>query len=484
MSATENGLYVYSVTYSTNTPGTLTIGTQVTQGTNNGTISITAPSNELSNADTGATNLSVDDTTLNVQNKYIGTVNLPGGVQGFLVQDTGNKNYYIFTTSTLPAADVGKNVSATVNVSTGTATTGTAGLANWDITSTTTGKPFCFLEGTNIRTPSGDAAIETLQIGDLVITLEAGAEVARPVIWVGHRSIKPGDLTGDDAHPVRIKAGAFADGIPVRDLLVTPEHCIFADGGLIPAHLLVNHRSILVDAAISSFTYYHIELETHAILLAEGLAAESYLDTGNRGIFVNAEVAALRPALALNASHKSWADAAAPLMVARDQVEPVWQALNERALQAGLPRLAAAQTLPADADVHLVSDQGAVIWPLSFDGGKAMFMIPPGAGELSLISNTARPCDMIAPFIDDRRALGVLVGKVSLHQGRREARIIAHLAADGLPGWYAREHAGRRWTGGKALLPVSLNGLSGPSILEIEILQAGADLAEKGRAAA
>jgi hypothetical protein len=49
---------------------------------------------------------------------------------------------------------------------------------------------------------------------------------------------------------------------------------------------LVNGTSI-AQVPMDEVTYYHVELPRHSVLLAEGLAAESYLDTGDRANFVN-----------------------------------------------------------------------------------------------------------------------------------------------------------------------------------------------------
>ncbi len=489
--ATETGLYVYQVSYTAPTggshTGSLTITSEITNGTNNGTISVTLPNatsptldylDTASNTTTGsASNNDVYDSTLNVHNAYIGTVVLPTGYEGFLVKDTGNNNYYIFTTSKLPTADVGSGTARTVNVSYNTATTGAGANANWD---TTTGNPYtpCFLAGTSLRTPSGDAAVESLNAGDLVITVRDGAEIAQKITWVGHRSVKPGDLAGDDAHPIRIKAGAFADNVPYRDLLVTAEHCIFTGGVLIPARLLVNGGSIVVDRAIDTFTYYHVELATHAILLAEGLTTESYLDTGNRGNFANADVAALRQNLSVNPTHKSWADAAAPLMVEPSGVEPVWVMLNARAQATGMLTETPAPALSQDADLRLVTAGGAVIRPLRVESGKVLFMLPAGSGAISLVSRTARPADTIAPYIDDRRELGVLVGAINLYEGRRKTSVTTHLETPELSGWFAPEAGPQRWTNGRASLPVAFTGPHDrAAILEIQICKAGPYLA-------
>ncbi len=63
-------------------------------------------------------------------------------------------------------------------------------------------------------------------------------------------------------------------------------------GGL-PASL-VNGRTIFADFNIHEITYHHVELDAHDIVLAEGCAAESYLDTGTKQDF-EGEVTALHP---------------------------------------------------------------------------------------------------------------------------------------------------------------------------------------------
>ena len=173
----------------------------------------------------------------------------------------------------------------------------------------------CFLRGTMIATPSGEVEVEALRAGDLVTVVEAGRKVSRPVSWVGGRAMQAADHDGQDAaFPVRIRRGAFADNVPHRDLLVTPEHCILTEAGLTPARMLVNGASILVDRGIPEYEFFHVELEQHGILLSEGLTTESYLDTGNRALFVQAGlVAATRPDAIM----------AAPLVVARAVVEPI-----------------------------------------------------------------------------------------------------------------------------------------------------------------
>ncbi len=121
--------------------------------------------------------------------------------------------------------------------------------------------------------------------------------------WSPSGTPAEGTLPSDSVRPVRIAAHAFADGLPHRDLLVSPEHALFVDGVLIPAHRLLNHSSVTQDAPAAA-EYFHVELDRHEVLLAEGLPAESYLDTGNRTMFANAPLVALHPEPAASGSRR------------------------------------------------------------------------------------------------------------------------------------------------------------------------------------
>jgi autotransporter-associated beta strand protein len=147
--------------------------------------------------------------------------------------------------------------------------------------------PACFLEGTLIATTRGEVAVEALAIGDRVMTKDG---VAKPIKWLGYR-VYDGRFAAGDSHvlPICIKAGALADGLPRRDLWLSPQHALYLDGMLIPAGALVNGASIVQAKAMERIAYYHIELAIHDVLLAEGAHAESFVDDDSRAIFKNAQ---------------------------------------------------------------------------------------------------------------------------------------------------------------------------------------------------
>ena len=153
----------------------------------------------------------------------------------------------------------------------------------------------CFAEGTRIMTPNGEDAVENLRAGDMVLAMRGGQAGFEPLAWVGSMDVAvPRDAEmATKTAPILIKAGALAEGLPARDLRVSPDHAIEVDGYLIPAKHLVNGTSIVQEAWCQRVTYFHLELEAHGLLLSEGLWSESYLDDGNRNAFNNAAMTGL-----------------------------------------------------------------------------------------------------------------------------------------------------------------------------------------------
>jgi hypothetical protein len=145
----------------------------------------------------------------------------------------------------------------------------------------------CFRAGTRIATTHGAVAVERLAVGDQVITLLDDDAVPRAVTWLGWREIDcrrhPRPL---DVWPVRVRRDAFAAGVPHCDLWLSPNHAVYIDNVLIPIRRLINGDSIRQEK-VDRVVYYHVELDQHDVLLAEGLPCETYLDTGDRADFVN-----------------------------------------------------------------------------------------------------------------------------------------------------------------------------------------------------
>lgn len=159
---------------------------------------------------------------------------------------------------------------------------------------TITTDAICFMAGTLIRTPEGMVAVETLKRGDLVVTSDGHV---KPVSWLGLQAICSRFADPLRVWPIRIKAGALGESVPSRDLLLSPDHAILVDGALIQAGALVNSTSILRETNVPDrFTYYHVELEDHSLILAENTPAETFVDNVDRLNFDNwAEHQALYP---------------------------------------------------------------------------------------------------------------------------------------------------------------------------------------------
>ena len=145
----------------------------------------------------------------------------------------------------------------------------------------------CFLRGTRIRTSGGERKVEDLAIGDLLPTMFGGL---RPVQWIGRYPIKKSDPSKPwvkDALPVRIARSALAPDVPHADLYVTASHSMLIDGVLVPAEALINGTTITRYEAheYDEMEFFHIKLESHDVVYAEGAPAETLACRGTRGQF-------------------------------------------------------------------------------------------------------------------------------------------------------------------------------------------------------
>jgi hypothetical protein len=184
-------------------------------------------------------------------------------------------------------------IGAGLKLSNGTITetlgiTGNFSTSSFHIFDTTQGTEIvvCYLRGTRILTPHGERPVETLTIGDAVVTRFGGT---RKVKWIGRQSFGPRFIASNfDRIPVRIKAGALGAKLPVRDLFVSPGHSMLLGNRLVLANCLVNGITITQDLSDSDVHYHQIEFESHDCVRAEGAWSESFADgPGLRNQFHN-----------------------------------------------------------------------------------------------------------------------------------------------------------------------------------------------------
>ena len=407
------------------------------------------------------------------QNNYQNGWSFP--VTGFAVNDTITFGTSIFApgtytnaydanahTLTIPKSGGGSFVFNNFSTAAGAPTT-------FQVTGTSVTDVVCYARGTMIRTPDGELPVEKLRPGKQIVALIDGQTVPRIVKWVGHRRI---DLTRhprpETVAPIRIEHDAFADNVPHTDLLMSPDHAVFVDGMLICIRQLVNGTTIRQERDGTTVDYYHVELDAHAILLAEGLPAESYIDTGNRGFFANSGLPlVLQPDLTDETDYPTReAGSCAPFVSDEASVQPLWQRLADRA--AAIGRARAQSTTTTDASLHLQCPDGRTVKPLFSDSNHVIFALPAVGREVRLVSRAQAATDA-RPWLDDQRRLGIRVKRIVL-RGADEAREIPVDHPGIARGWWAVEHDGpmmSRWTDGEAVLP--LPAMRGHIVLEIHL---------------
>ena len=119
----------------------------------------------------------------------------------------------------------------------------------------------CFAEGVLLATSHGERAVESFTAGELVLTASGAM---RAIKWIGETFVRPNrHPRAHHVQPVRVRAGAFGPGLPLRDLRLSPGHAIYVDGVLVPVGLLVNGATI-VQEEVESIRYFHVELDSAA----------------------------------------------------------------------------------------------------------------------------------------------------------------------------------------------------------------------------
>jgi len=271
-----------------------------------------------------------------------------------------------------------------------------------------------YAAGTRLAAERGSVAVETLQAGERLLTLSGEY---KPIVRIHRRRIGCGGRpASEQVWPVVIAAGAFGEGSPERDLVVSPDLALFVDGGLAPAIRLVNGATIR-QAPVADVDYWQIELAAHEVIYAEGLPAESCLGLGgDETCFRHVDDAGL---VALRES------------------------LLRRTADFGF-------AFEDEPDLHALAD-GRRIEPLRLSENRFAFAFPAGVAQALLVSRVWRPSEA-TPDNRDPRTLGVCLSRLDVDGSTLD------LSDERLSeGWSWYETAGRqRWTTGRASLPAGL----------------------------
>lgn len=150
----------------------------------------------------------------------------------------------------------------------------------------------CFANGTFVQTDRAEVAVEDLQVGDLVQTAANGLQ---PILWIGRTRV-PKEILAvlPNLRPIKIEKSSLGQGLPVRDLFVSRQHRMVVVSKIaermfdtstvfVAANKLVGLPGITTAHAVTDVTYYHILLDNHAVIFAEGTPTES-LYTGAQGL--------------------------------------------------------------------------------------------------------------------------------------------------------------------------------------------------------
>jgi hypothetical protein len=316
-----------------------------------------------------------------------------------------------------------------------------------------------FCSGTKLMTLRGEVPVESVRASDKALTLSGTDAPLKQVARVRHRRI---DLTRHPAPmlaaPIRVRAGAIEDGVPLRDLRVSPDTALSVedDNGkrvLIPALYLANGATILREPAHGAVTYVTVSLERHDILMADGMAAESGPGTADEE--VTGTVVPLRPRGAPTAAAEPEAppdytpqprdNLCAPLLLG-EATASVHARLLARAQELGY-----AET--DDPDLTVTTGD-TVLQSLSTADGSFTYVVPPHTRELRVLSRSFVPVEA-KPETGDPRRLGVAIARV-LHNDVAIALDDAAFGAGFLPP-EPEGAAAWRWTTGDARLTLPLH---------------------------
>ncbi len=246
--------------------------------------------------------------------------------------------------------------------------------------------------------------------------------------------------------------------LPASDLWLSPGHAVRLDvlgEVLVPIGALINGATI-VQEEVDSVTYWHVELDSHDILIANGMPAESYIDVGNRAFFTDGTGSPDGVALTLE-------DYCRPLIQDAQIIAVMRTRLLARAAAMGWSLKAI-----DDLDIHLVAD-GAIVRP-DIKGTLARFVVTADVREVWLVSKTFVPA--LIGMNDDARHLGLQVRSIGIDDGlspRGETDMADPSFCLGFHALETREDGSTfRWTAGRSLLQAELwEGRTGTMFLQV-----------------
>jgi hypothetical protein len=248
--------------------------------------------------------------------------------------------------------------------------------------------------------------------------------------------------------------------VPIRDLDISPGHALLLDGVLIKADRLLNGISIRQLEAVDSLEYIHLELDTHDTILAEGAAAETYVECNNRGKFQNAaEFAQLYP----DVEAPKWAYCA-PRVEGGDELAAV-----RRTLDARLEACGHARTL--DPALRLLVD-GIEVQPDVAKSGVYLFRLTGQPTDVRIVSNSVKPSGIV-PGSHDERRLGVNLSWLVLRSAH--ATVMVEHTHPSLTDGFHNAEVRHRWTDGNARIPPAFLACLGDR-MTIEVRTLGGSL--------
>jgi hypothetical protein len=350
----------------------------------------------------------------------------------------------------------------------------TTNLASFQITDYPAGATFsidgsgnitfaCYLRGTLIATAEGEKRVEEIQAGDRLRTARGGIATVK---WVGHRKLNSSRIKASDAiraYPVRFAAGSLGPNVPKRDLYVSPGHHMYFDGKLVPAMLLVNGQTVTQEFSRTSFEYFHIELDQFDILIAEGAAAESYVDTGNRDMFENAASVAMNPDFGPTEGR--------PQIDGIEVVRggPVVEALRKSILKRAEQLTGVRRVM--NTGLHLQIGDSSIESVNQADQGSVRFELSaPVDDDVIISSRSAVVRETTAHARRDLRKVGVGVSQIVVETP--SGRYAIDLQDPSLEGLHEQQDVhgvSMRWTGGAARIPAAL--VKGATAIELHILR-------------